>query len=167
MPLYCHELVTPIGRLLLAGEADALCRVYFLSGPRPVKRPVDCEPREKPFREVVRQLNVYFSGTLTAFDVPLAIDGTDFQMTVWRALQAIPYGQTRSYGELARRIGRPDASRAVGAANGRNPIPIIIPCHRVVGAGGALTGFGGGLPIKRRLLELERALPILAQPPLF
>lgn len=167
MGLYCHELATPIGRVLLAGDADVLRRVYFQSGPRPLRRPADWEPRERLFREAVRQLNAYFAGTLKAFDLPLAIDGTPFQATVWRTLQTIPYGRTWSYGELARRIGRPEASRAVGAANGRNPIPIIIPCHRVIGSNGALTGFGGGLPIKRRLLSLEGALPRSAQTPLF
>jgi methylated-DNA-[protein]-cysteine S-methyltransferase len=112
-----------------------------------------------PFREVVRQLKAYFDGQLKAFDLPLAPQGTEFQRQVWRALQTIPYGRTKSYGEIARRLGRPEASRAVGAANGQNPIPVIIPCHRVIGADGSLTGFGGGLPIKRKLLALEGALP--------
>jgi methylated-DNA-[protein]-cysteine S-methyltransferase len=104
----------------------------------------------------VSQLRDYFAGTLTGFDLPLALEGTDFQRTVWAALQAIPYGARISYGELARRIGLPSASRAVGLANGRNPVSIVVPCHRVVGADGRLTGYGGGLDRKRFLLELEQ-----------
>ena len=104
----------------------------------------------------MRQLNAYFARELEDFDLPLAPPGTAFQLEVWAALRAIPYGETVTYGELARRIGRPRASRAVGAANGANPLPIVVPCHRVVGADGSLTGFGGGLPIKSALLALER-----------
>src|SRR5215467_14438288 len=106
-------------------------------------------------RETVRQLQTYFAGELRSFDVPLEIVGTDFQKRVWGALQTIPYGQTRSYSGIASQIGAPRAVRAVGAANGRNPIPIIVPCHRVIGASGQLVGFGGGLRWKRLLLELE------------
>ena len=102
-----------------------------------------------------RQLSEYFSGARTEFDLPLAPEGTEFQRTVWRRLQDIPYGETIAYGELARRVGNPKASRAVGAANGANRIPIVIPCHRVIAANGKLTGFGGGLPIKEALLSLE------------
>src|SRR5690606_32489233 len=102
------------------------------------------------------QLGAYFAGELQAFDLPLAPEGTPFQRTVWQALQSIPYGQTISYGELAQEIGRPTASRAVGAANGRNPLPIVIPCHRVIGGNGSLTGYGGGLRFKKALLSLER-----------
>ncbi|MDX1983869.1 MAG: methylated-DNA--[protein]-cysteine S-methyltransferase, partial [Bryobacteraceae bacterium] len=109
-----------------------------------------------PFREVIRQLDAYFKGALHDFDVPLAPLGTPFQRNVWSALREIPYGRTISYGELARRIGNPSASRAVGLANGSNPIAIIVPCHRVIGANGKLTGFGGGLDVKRKLLDLER-----------
>jgi methylated-DNA-[protein]-cysteine S-methyltransferase len=118
----------------------------------PAKRALS---KEAPFREVIAQLEAYFAGELRRFDLPLAPEGTPFQREVWSALTAIPYGETVSYGELARRLGRPAASRAVGAANGQNPIPIVIPCHRVIGADGSLTGFGGGLAIKRRLLDLE------------
>ena len=110
---------------------------------------------KKPLKEVVRQLKTYFEGKLTDFDLPLVLDGTEFQRLVWSNLQKIPYGETVSYGELAKRIGSPDAARAVGMANGSNPIPIIIPCHRVIGSNGDLTGFGGGLPIKKKLLALE------------
>lgn len=107
-------------------------------------------------REVIRQLHGYFSGELESFDLELSPQGTPFQQRVWKELLKIPYGETISYGELARRIGNPNASRAVGLANGSNPIPIIIPCHRVIGSNGKLTGYGGGLPIKERLLALEK-----------
>ncbi|HXJ38095.1 MAG TPA: methylated-DNA--[protein]-cysteine S-methyltransferase [Bryobacteraceae bacterium] len=106
-------------------------------------------------RNTVRQLQAYFAGDLQSFDVPLEIGGTDFQRRVWNALQTIPYGQMRSYSQIAAQIGAPRAVRAVGAANGRNPIPIIVPCHRVIGASGSLVGFGGGLAWKRLLLDLE------------
>ncbi|MBZ5592947.1 MAG: methylated-DNA--[protein]-cysteine S-methyltransferase [Acidobacteriia bacterium] len=106
-------------------------------------------------REVIRQLRLYFAGDLREFDVPLELIGTDFQKRVWNALLTIPYGETRSYTEIAWQIGAPRAVRAVGAANGRNPIPIIVPCHRVIGASGSLVGFGGGLEWKRKLLDLE------------
>ena len=157
--LYHHTLDTPIGGLLLMGDGDALCGVHFQAGPRPTRPSKDWVEDARPFREVVRQLKAYFAGRLQVFDLPLAPQGTEFQIQVWRALGTIPYGRTRSYGEIARHLGRPEASRAVGAANGQNPIPVIIPCHRVIGADGSLTGFGGGLPIKRRLLALEGALP--------
>ncbi|MCZ2524603.1 methylated-DNA--[protein]-cysteine S-methyltransferase [Streptomyces sp. HB2AG] len=111
---------------------------------------------EQPFGETVRQLREYFDGRRTAFDLPLDPAGTPFQRTVWDALLEIPYGQTLSYGELAARLGRPGAARAVGLANGRNPIGIVIPCHRVVGSTGALTGYGGGLDRKQRLLDFEK-----------
>lgn len=108
------------------------------------------------FTEVKEQLQAYFDQRLTRFDLPLAPAGTDFQLRVWEALMTIPYGDTSSYGEIAGRMGRPGASRAVGAANGQNPLPIVIPCHRVIGRDGTLTGFGGGLEVKRRLLALEK-----------
>jgi methylated-DNA-[protein]-cysteine S-methyltransferase len=110
----------------------------------------------KAFDDVVDQLNAYFASELTTFDVPLRLDGTDFQRSVWGALLEIPYGQTRSYGELAAQIGRPGAARAVGLANGHNPVGIIVPCHRVIGANGSLVGYGGGLRRKQALLDLER-----------
>jgi len=108
--------------------------------------------------ELERQLDAYFAGTLRVFELPLAPKGTPFQLDVWKALQKIPYGSTCSYSDIAKRIGRSDAVRAVGAANGQNPIPIVIPCHRVIGANGSLTGFGGGLKMKAQLLDLERGL---------
>jgi methylated-DNA-[protein]-cysteine S-methyltransferase len=118
------------------------------------------------FEEARRQLEEYFAGQRTEFDLPLSAAGTPFQREVWAALQTIPYGEVRSYSEIAAQIGRPGASRAVGLANGRNPIAVIVPCHRVIGASGALTGYGGGLPRKRLLLDLEAGLaqPALAMP---
>ena len=119
---------------------------------------MDPEWREDkvPLREVIQQLRAYFAKELETFELTLAPEGTDFQQSVWNELCGIPYGETISYGELAKRVGNPKASRAVGAANGQNPIPIIIPCHRVIGSDGKLTGFGGGLPIKQKLLALEQ-----------
>ena len=151
---YCH-VSTPVGRLLLAGDDEGLRRISFQSGSRPAEPAGDWQRADEPFRDVAAQLEAYFAGKLDRFDVALAPEGTPFQREVWSALTAIPYGETVTYGELARRLGRPNAFRAVGAANGSNPIPIIIPCHRVIGADGSLTGFGGGLGIKRRLLDLE------------
>lgn len=151
---YCY-LQTPVGQLLLAGGAQGLRHVDFQDGPHPAKPQADWQKDEKPFREVIKQLKEYFAGQRRSFDLPLAPEGTDFQLKVWRALRGIPFGATWSYGQLAKRIGKPKASRAVGAANGQNPIPIIVPCHRVIGADGSLTGFGGGLKIKQQLLELE------------
>jgi len=155
--LYWHELDSPIGRLLLAGDGASLIQVCFQSGPRPQQPADDWVADATPFRAAITQFGEYFAGERRLFDLPLAPRGTEFQLRVWRALREIPYGQTISYGELARRIGKPSASRAVGLANGANPLPVIVPCHRVIGADGSLTGFGGGLPIKRRLLALEDA----------
>ena len=108
----------------------------------------------------MRQLRAYFAGKLRRFDLPLDLQGTEFQLRVWRELEAIPFGETRSYSQIATAIGAPRAVRAVGAANGANPIPIVVPCHRVIGAAGNLVGYGGGLPLKKRLLELEGALAL-------
>ena len=124
------------------------------------KRVADADAKAGAADEQTRaELEEYFEGRRHTFDIPLAPNGTDFQRSVWRALTAIPYGQTISYAELARRVGNEAAVRAVGAANGRNPIPVIVPCHRVIGSDGSLTGFGGGLPRKKWLLQHERALP--------
>lgn len=131
----------------------------FRSGRHPAKPAAEWQESATPFREAIRQLKAYFDGRLQDFDLPLKPQGTEFQLKVWQALRTIPYGQTWSYGELARHIRKPAAFRAVGAANGQNPIAVIIPCHRVIGSDGSLTGFGGGLPIKRQLLALEGALP--------
>ena len=156
-PIFWHEMDSPVGCLLLAGTADALTRVQFQAGPRPFSPPVQWQRKSALFTRVNLQLQEYFAGTRREFDVPLAPRGTPFQLTVWRALAEIPYGQTCSYGELARRIGPGGGARAVGLANGSNPLPIIVPCHRVIGADGSLTGFGGGLDAKRTLLSLEGA----------
>jgi methylated-DNA-[protein]-cysteine S-methyltransferase len=163
MTTFYTETDSPVGPLLLAGTADALTVISFEKGRRVPQRP-DWERREAPFREALRQLRAYFKGTRRDFDLPLLPEGTAFEQNVWKALRRIPYGRTISYGELARRIGNPTASRAVGLANGRNPLPIVIPCHRVIGSDGKLTGYGGGLETKRWLLTLEGAL---AAPELF
>jgi methylated-DNA-[protein]-cysteine S-methyltransferase len=149
------SMESPIGPLLLAGDERGLSVVHFVNGRRPKSPPRTWVEDKKPFKEVVRQLQAYFEGKLKEFELPLVLEGTEFQLRVWRNLQLIPYGETVSYGQLAKRIGSPDAARAVGLANGSNPIPIIIPCHRVIGSNGDLTGFGGGLPIKKKLLALE------------
>lgn len=153
---------SPVGPLLLAGSRAALRYVSFSAGKHAV--PIDphwTEDRET-FTEVIRQLTEYFAGERKTFTLELDPPGTEFQRSVWTELREIPYGETISYKQLAERIRKPKAVRAVGAANGANPIPIIIPCHRVIGHDGGLTGFGGGLPLKKRLLELEsRQLALL------
>lgn len=149
-------LDTPIGTLLIAGDAEAVRRIDFPKNGKASTPEADwTESSRGPVGAAVKQLREYFAGKRADFDLPLAPVGTEFQRTVWRNLQDIPYGETISYGELAKRVGNPKASRAVGAANGQNPIPIVIPCHRVIGANGKLTGFGGGLPTKEALLALE------------
>jgi methylated-DNA-[protein]-cysteine S-methyltransferase len=146
---------SPIGALLLAGDEHALHGLWMQDGARPRRPAPGWQRDDGAFPAVREQLAEYFAGERTAFDLPLAMEGTPFQRQVWAALREIPYGETRSYGELARALGSPDAARAVGLANGRNPISVIVPCHRVIGADGSLTGFGGGLARKRVLLELE------------
>lgn len=144
---------SPIGPLGV-GEEDGAVTLILFAGQQP---PEGYREGETPLlEEAWAQLERYFAGELRQFSLPLAPAGTPFQQAVWRALEEIPYGETRSYGEIAGQVGRPKASRAVGAANHRNPIPIVIPCHRVIGAGGTLTGYGGGLDRKRLLLDLER-----------
>lgn len=159
-----HTVIdSPVGPLTIVAE-DGQIRCLYMDLQR--HRPHDEELGEpdrwgrdgEPFKAAADQLDTYFSGELTTFDLPLAPRGSEFQQRVWAALQEIPYGQTESYGELAERIGSPAAARAVGLANGKNPIGIIIPCHRVVGSNGNLTGYGGGLDRKRRLLDLELAV---------
>lgn len=149
-------LETPIGTLLIAGDTEAVRRIDFPKDGK-ARTPGEgwTESARGPVGQAVKQLREYFAGRRAEFDLPLKPEGTEFQRTVWRNLQDIPYGETISYGELAKRVGNPKASRAVGAANGQNPIPIVIPCHRVIGANGKLTGFGGGLPTKEALLALE------------
>ena len=155
--MFWHEIDSPVGRLLLAGHGGALTRLYFQAGPRPFAPPQQWRPDAAPFARVVAQLAEYFAGKRRAFRLQLEPAGTPFQLAVWRALREIPYGETLAYGELARRLGHANGARAVGFANGSNPLPIIVPCHRVIGADGSLTGFGGGLYIKRALLALEGA----------
>ncbi len=144
-----------VGPLLLAGDSNALRRVSFESGKRSAVPQAEWKQNQAAFTEVIRQLRAYFRGELKEFDLPLAMEGTEFQLRVWNALRKIPYGETISYAQLAERIGNPQAVRAVGLANGSNPIPIIVPCHRVIGSDGSLTGFGGGLSTKKKLLDLE------------
>lgn len=150
---------SPIGTLCLCAEDDQLAGLYLPDRPAP-DGPVR---RGGVLADAAAQLTEYFAGARRDFDLPLLPSGTTFQLEVWRALAKIPFGATCSYGDLARTIGRPSASRAVGAANGKNPLAIILPCHRVIGSGGELTGYGGGLPMKRWLLGHERAV---VQPPL-
>ena len=142
---------TPIGELTLIGDEDALTGVFM--GPTPVDPSWTHDPA--PLAEAVAQIEQYFAGERTEFDVPLAPRGTEFQHRVWGMLREIPYGETTTYGALAVRLGNPRTVRAVGLANGRNPLPIIVPCHRVIGADGSLVGFGGGLERKRALLAHE------------
>jgi methylated-DNA-[protein]-cysteine S-methyltransferase len=159
--LYYTYVSSPAGRLLLAGDSEHLCRLEFAQGLKP-RAPAEAWREDPaPFRDAKRQLEEYFAGARREFDLTLRPVGTSFQISVWSELRRIPYGETISYGELARRIGNPKASRAVGLANGSNPIAIVIPCHRVIGASGKLTGFGGGLDIKQRLLDLERGRRLL------
>jgi methylated-DNA-[protein]-cysteine S-methyltransferase len=146
---------SPIGPLTLAGDDDALTALRMDEQAHPPAGRVHWEHDPHGFQDVVDQVDAYFAGDLTTFDVRLRLEGTSFQERVWAGLLEIPYGETTSYGELAVRIGNPKASRAVGLANGRNPIAIIVPCHRVIGSSGSLTGYGGGLDRKRRLLDLE------------
>jgi len=149
-------LETPIGRLLLVADEHGLRHLDFPNVDQDARIDPDWNRDRRHLAHIIEQLEAYFSGDLHAFDISLAAQGTSFRKTVWDELTRIPYAQTISYGELARRIGKPSASRAVGAANGANPLPIIVPCHRVIGSGGDLTGFGGGLPTKRWLLDHER-----------
>jgi len=148
---------SPVGPLLLAGDSHGLRTLSFANSKRAERVHPDWKQDEAQFKEVIRQLRAYFSGKLRDFDIPLALEGTEFQLSVWHELLRIPYGETTSYGQLAKKIGNPKAMRAVGLANGMNPVAIIVPCHRVIGSDGSLTGFGGGLPTKKKLLALESA----------
>ena len=148
---------SPVGPLLLVASEAGLEMISFCAKERPERVLPEWVEDRAPFSAVIEQLEAYFAGRLREFDVPLALKGTAFQLRVWEALRSIPYGATTSYGALAKLLGDVKATRAVGLANGRNPVPIIVPCHRVIGADGSLTGFGGGLPIKRKLLVLEGA----------
>ncbi len=146
---------SPVGTLRLVSDGKHLVAIEFDSAPAP--REGDRDVQDKVLEACATQLGEYFAGRRTRFELPLAPAGTAFQREVWAALEKIPYGALSSYAEIARTIGRPAATRAVGAANGRNPLPIVIPCHRVIGSDGSLTGYGGGLEKKRRLLSLEGA----------
>ncbi|WP_250293501.1 methylated-DNA--[protein]-cysteine S-methyltransferase [Streptomyces atroolivaceus] len=152
-----HTVIdSPYGALTLVATDGVLSGLYMTGQRHRPPEETFGTPGLRPFGEAARQLNAYFAGELTEFDLPLRLEGTPFQRGVWAELVRIPYGETRSYGELAGRLGRPGASRAVGLANGKNPIGIIVPCHRVIGASGSLTGYGGGLERKQRLLAFER-----------
>ncbi|MDX6224315.1 MAG: methylated-DNA-[protein]-cysteine S-methyltransferase [Frankiales bacterium] len=157
LPTRWTQIASPVGELLLTRRGEALTGVTFA----PFSAPALGTRNDDAFDDVTSQLEAYFTGERTDFDLPLAPRGTPFQLAVWAALLEIPYGQTCSYGQLAARIGLPHASRAVGAANGSNPLPIVVACHRVIGASGKLTGYGGGLDRKRLLLDLESAAPPL------
>lgn len=146
---------SPLGDILVAGDDSGLRVIGFPEGKGRIEPAPDWERDDTAFEEARRQLGEYFAGERRTFDLEIAPNGTPFQLSVLEALQRIPYGETRSYADIAETVGKPKAVRAVGAANGRNPLPIVIPCHRVVGSNGSLTGFGGGLEAKRYLLELE------------
>jgi methylated-DNA-[protein]-cysteine S-methyltransferase len=150
---------SPVGPLTLTARDGALSGLYMQDQRHAPARSPECQRDHAPFQDAIAQLHDYFAGQLTRFDLPLALDGTPFQQRVWDALREIPYGHTISYGELALSVGRPGAARAVGLANGRNPVGIIVPCHRVIGADGSMTGYGGGLERKVWLLEHEAAHP--------
>lgn len=151
---------SPVEPLLLAADDNGLHLIEFHSPRHPMARLPEWAEGNNAVLDATRaQLDEYFAGTRKDFDLPLAPQGTSFQKNVWQTLATIPYGETISYAQLAQRVGKSTAMRAVGAANGRNPLPIVLPCHRVIGADGSLTGFGGGLPTKQFLLELEGALP--------
>lgn len=155
---YAYIDATPVGRLLIAGNEDGLKHVAFCQTHFSTQE-VQPEPswvlNERKLKEPIQQLKAYFAGKRKAFDIPLACPGTDFQKRVWKALCEVPFGKTATYGEIAKSVGNPGASRAVGLANGQNPIAIVVPCHRIIGSNGKLTGYGGGLSHKQTLLHLE------------
>lgn len=154
-----RRIESPAGPLIIAADGSGLRHIEFHQNRHPADRG-DWQGGDNDLLQATEaQLHEYFDGKRRTFDLPLAPHGTDFQREVWQALARIPYGTTISYADLAQRVGKPTATRAVGAANGRNPLPIVLPCHRVIGADGTLTGFGGGLPVKELLLRLEGAMP--------
>ena len=156
---YLYTLLdSPIGELLLLGDGRALHRLHMPSGREPLAIDPRWDRAEQALGDACDQLVEYFDGTRREFDLPLALAGNRFELRVWQALREIPYGETRSYGALAASIGQPGGARAVGLANARNPVPLIVPCHRVIGANGTLTGYGGGLERKRQLLDLEAGI---------
>ena len=151
---------SPVGTLLLVADAGELRAISFERDGAPAEPPAGSARHQEGFSEAIAQLRAYFARELQTFDLPLGPRGTPFQMRVWQELRSIPYGETRSYSQIARAIGRPDSVRAVGSANGANPLPIVVPCHRVIGASGSLTGFGGGIRAKRLLLDLQSTPPL-------
>ncbi len=157
MTIWYTQIESPIDRILITSDGESLTGLHMVEHRHYEVLTDDWQRNDNaaPFAETRKQLAAYFAGELTDFDLPLAMHGTDFQKQVWRELQNIPFGQTISYGELARRIGNPNSSRAVGLANGHNPISIIVPCHRVIGTNGKLTGYGGGIERKEWLLAHE------------
>lgn len=155
--LYFARMFSPVGPLGIAATERGLARLEFIRGEFPPDDGnswIESPDRIAPYRA---QLEEYFAGQRRQFDFPLDLEGTEFEKRCWQVLLAIPYGETRSYADVARAVGSPKASRAVGLANGKNPVAIVVPCHRVIGANGSLTGYGGGLDVKRRLLQLEGA----------
>jgi methylated-DNA-[protein]-cysteine S-methyltransferase len=154
--MYYSYLTSPLGTLLIAGDSAGLRQIHFQPGPQQGRPAPDWHEDRQPLDAALSQLAAYFAGTLHQFTLDLAPQGTPFQQAVWRALQDIPYGETVSYGVLARQLGKPQAARAVGAANGQNPLAIVIPCHRVISSTGQLIGYAGGLHIKQALLDFER-----------
>jgi methylated-DNA-[protein]-cysteine S-methyltransferase len=157
-PTYYTQLDSPVGTLLLTLENEHLTNICMFNQKRTITVQTDWVESGRHFRTIARQLEEYFRGKRRAFEIPMSPQGTDFQMSVWQELLKIPYGETATYGDIAKRIGNPKAVRAVGLANGRNPLPIVIPCHRVIGANGQLTGFGGGLENKALLLKIEESV---------
>ena len=154
--IYYRYMKSHVGKLLVAGNNKGLHLISFPKGANPAMPESDWVKKRKPLQEVLRQLEAYFAGKLKAFSLDICLNVPPFQKKVLSALRRVPYGETISYGELAKKIGNPKASRAVGQANARNPIPIVIPCHRVIGSSGKLTGFGGGIAVKQTLLDLEK-----------
>jgi methylated-DNA-[protein]-cysteine S-methyltransferase len=154
--MYYNIIESPICQVLLAGDEEGLKHVIFLKGEKHVETPDDWVKNKEYFREAERQFEAYFSGKLKSFDLKLASRGTDFQKAVWKALCEIPYGETRTYKDIAESIEKPKAYRAVGRANNLNPIAIVVPCHRVIGSTGKLVGYASGLDVKEYLLKLEK-----------
>lgn len=153
--MYYDIITTRLGPILMAADADGLCHVGLQAGPRQIIPGDNWQYSPEKMSEPVAQMQAYLAGELKLFSLPLNLEGTDFQLRVWKALGHIPYGETRSYGELACAIGNPKACRAVGNANNANRLPIVVPCHRVIGSTGKLVGYGSGLEIKKELLSLE------------
>lgn len=160
MTVYTH-MDGPLGPMLLERTERGISRIEFVHADHAPTPSREATETTAGFEPVVSQLHDYFAGTRTTFDLPLAPEGTAFQQTVWEALTTIPYGETWTYGQLAEAIGRPTAARAVGSANGANPLPIVVPCHRVIGSSGTLTGYRGGVRFKQALLDLENGTPSL------